>query len=60
MEVEGAAGGGPGAAGGRGAPHSEHRFPPLSVLKRKDVVNQCLEFDGEGRGGGRGEQRTSR
>ena len=24
--------------------HSEHRFPALSVLQRKDVVNHCLEF----------------
>ena len=55
---------GAGSGGREGAPHSEHRFPALTVLKRKDVVNQCLEFDGEGGGGGgggvgEGEQRTS-
>ena len=24
--------------------HSEYRFPAPSSVKRKDVVNQCLEF----------------
>ena len=36
---------GEGGCGGRGHPHSEHRFPAPSS-KRKDVVNQCLESGG--------------